>query len=85
LPPDQLGGLYIGMFGRISIPVGTIDRIVIDDKAVQRVGQLEFVDVVRDDSTLERRFIRTGLHIGDKVEILSGLLDDETVARPSAT
>ena len=85
LPADQLGGLYIGMFGRISILVGNIDRIVIDNKAMQRVGQLETVDVVRSDGTLERRFVRTGLRIGDKVEILSGLLTGETVVRPSAT
>ena len=85
LPVDQLGGLYIGMFGRLSISVGNIDRIVIDNKAVQRVGQLEFVDVVRNDGTLERRFVRTGLRMGDKIEILSGLLTGETVAKPSAT
>lgn len=80
MPPDQLEGLYIGMFGRLSIPVGSINRIVVDNGAVQRVGQLELVDVVRDDGTLDRRFIRTGLRIGNKTEILSGLNVNETVA-----
>jgi len=80
LPSDQLDGLYIGMFGRLSIPVGKIDRIVIENDAVQRVGQLELVDVVGDQGRLDRRFIRTGLRIGDKIEVLSGLNLQETVA-----
>ena len=85
LPTDQLDGLYIGMFGRLSIPIGNIDRIVVDPQAVQRVGQLEFVDVVRRDGTLERRYIRTGQRFGDEIEVLSGLNSGERVARPSTT
>ena len=80
LPSDRLDGLYIGMFGRLSIPVGEIQRVVVNDTAVQRVGQLELVDVVSDGDVLARRFVRTGRRFGDKIEILSGLNVGETVA-----
>jgi len=83
LPTDQLEGIYIGMFGRLAIPVGKIDRIVVDENVIQHVGQLEVVDVVRDDGTLDRRFIRTGVQIDDKIEILSGLNAGEVVVRRS--
>ncbi len=85
LPQKELDGIYIGMFGRLSIPVGSIDRIVVDDAVVQRIGQLEVVDVVRDDGALDRRFIRTGLRIGKMTEILSGLNPGDRVAKPAAT
>ena len=38
LPKDQLEGLYIGMFGRLSIPVGNIKRVVVAVDALQYVG-----------------------------------------------
>ena len=38
--------LYIGMFGRLQIPVGQLDRVVVAADAVQRIGQLDVVDVV---------------------------------------
>lgn len=82
LPQNQLEGLYIGSFGRLSIPVGNIDRVVVAGDAVQRIGQLDIVDVLGDDRTLERRFVRTGLRFGDQIEILSGLNVKETVALP---
>lgn len=85
LPSDQTKGLYIGMFGRLSIPVGKIDRVVVSADAVQRVGQLDLVDVVEQDGTIERRFVRTGLRLGDKIEILSGLIPGQTVVRSSST
>ena len=83
LPADQLEGLYIGMFGRLSIPVGQTERIVVPRRAVRRVGQLELVEVVTSDRTLERRFVRTGISVGQGIEILSGVDVGETVALPA--
>ncbi len=50
--------LYIGMFGRLQIPVGQLDRIVIAAEAVQQIGQLDVVDVVAESDTT-RTPIRT--------------------------
>ena len=82
LPPDQSAPVYAGMFGRVSIPVGEADRLLLPAAAVQRVGQLELVDVVGRDGRLERRFVRTGRDYDGKVEILSGLAEGERVALP---
>jgi membrane fusion protein, multidrug efflux system len=82
LPADQLSGLVTGMFGRLSVPVAKVEHIVVASDAVCHVGQLETVDVVvPDDGSLERRFIRTGRHFGDKTEVLSGLQVGETIVR----
>ncbi|MFV2068228.1 MAG: efflux RND transporter periplasmic adaptor subunit [Pirellulales bacterium] len=83
LPADQLEGLYIGMFGRLSIPVGQAERVVVPQRAIRRVGQLELVEVVTPDKTLERRFVRTGISVGKRIEVLSGIDVGETVALPA--
>lgn len=72
-----------GMFGRISIPIGQVDRLVVPRAAVRNVGQLELVEVAEPDGTLTRRFVRTGRPVDDKVEILSGLSEGEQVALPT--
>ncbi|MBN1588054.1 MAG: efflux RND transporter periplasmic adaptor subunit, partial [Pirellulales bacterium] len=68
-------GLYEGMFGRLRIPAGTRRHLCLATAAIQTVGQLQFVDVVKPDGkTLERRFITTGrLGLPGRVEVLSGL------------
>jgi membrane fusion protein, multidrug efflux system len=74
--------LYIGMFGRLQIPVGQLDRVVIAADAVQRIGQLDVVDVVAEENWLERRYVRLGKRFGSDIEILSGLRVGEHVAVP---
>ncbi len=78
--------LYEGMFGRLRIPAGERRHLCIDERAVHRVGQLEFVDVVRDDDTLERRYVKIG-RAGDdgRVEVLGGLAAGERVVVGKAT
>jgi len=80
LPADKTSRLYVGMFGRVSLPIGHTDRVVVPAAAVQHVGQLELIDVASADGGIERRFVRTGRRFGDKVEILSGLKGGEKVA-----
>ncbi len=78
--------LFEGMLGRVSIPSGTRRHLCLKEGAVETIGQLEFADVVRDDGSLERRFIRTGRRgLGGRVEVLAGLDADEQVwvKRPS--
>ena len=43
-PPN----VYSGMFGRIFIPLGEEEVLVVPPQAVRRVGQLDEVDVVQD-------------------------------------
>jgi multidrug efflux pump subunit AcrA (membrane-fusion protein) len=74
------------MFGRMMIPSGEREQLLVPADAVRSVGQLEMVKVVVDDAarasgarTVERRFVRTGATLGDRIEILSGLKPGETV------
>ncbi len=75
--------LLPGMFGRVSIPVGTVERLFVPPAAVRQLGQLDLVEVVEPDNTLTRRFVRVGPAVGDRIEILSGLSEGETVALPT--
>lgn len=76
-------GIYSGMFGRILIPLGEEDVLVIPDRAVQHVGQLQLVDVVQDDRVAQRS-IRTGHRLAGDVEVLSGLRVGERVVVPTS-
>ena len=82
-PANVKDKLYIGMFGRLQIPVGQLDRVVIAADAVQRIGQLDVVDVVSEKNKIERRYVRLGGHFGPDIEILSGLRIGERVALPN--
>jgi RND family efflux transporter MFP subunit len=78
LPPSA--GLYEGIFGRLLIPAGTRRHLCLATDAIRRVGQLEFVDVVLPDETVETRLIKTGrMGMPGRIEVLSGLRADETV------
>ncbi len=78
--------LYEGMFGRLRIPAGSRRHLCLATDAIRRVGQLEFVDVVMDDGSLQRRLIKTGrLGMPGRVEVLSGINRDDTVVLSPAT
>ena len=69
-----------GMFAKVSLPVGERKFLTIPAQAVERIGQLEFVDVVTNSGMIERRLVTTGNPIGSNyIEILSGLTEDEQV------
>lgn len=71
-------GVYPGMYGKLKIPVTESDVITIPSKAVKTVGQIQMV-LVKDNEGWKSRFIKTGLAMGDRVEVLSGLSGNETV------
>jgi len=74
-------GIYSGMFGRILIPLDEEQVLIIPRHAVQKVGQLDLVNVATDGA-VSRRAIRLGRTIGEDVEILSGLHEGEWVQVP---
>ncbi|MFZ5811530.1 MAG: efflux RND transporter periplasmic adaptor subunit [Thermodesulfobacteriota bacterium] len=78
-------GLYPGMFGRLFIPLGTRQAVVVPRNAVRRVGQLEMV-TVKDGDTSRSYAVKTGQTLEDgHVEILSGLAGGETLLIPGRT
>ncbi len=86
-------GIYSGMFGRILIPLGEEQVLILPRTAVRHVGQLELVQVVANGQVIQRA-IRTGRTLGDvhdsagkalqdQVEVLSGLRPGEQVVVPA--
>ncbi|WP_285905825.1 efflux RND transporter periplasmic adaptor subunit [Pseudodesulfovibrio pelocollis] len=79
-------GLYPGMFGRLFVPLGQREAVLVPEAAVTRVGQLETV-MVREGETWQPVHVRTGDRVGDQggdrpgglVEVLSGLSGGETL------
>ena len=81
-PPN----VYSGMFGRIFIPLGEEEVLVVPPQAVRRVGQLDEVDVV-EDGTPCRHVVQLGRTLPEGREVLSGLQAGERVVvpRPSSS
>jgi RND family efflux transporter MFP subunit len=78
MPKEE--GLFEGMFGRLLIPAGKRRHLCLATAAIDKIGQLELVDVVEPDKTLQRRFVKTGrLGMPGRVEVLSGLAAGERV------
>lgn len=74
-------GVVTGMFGRLHVPLDEIDELRVPARAVQSIGQLDFVTVFAGD-TPARRYVRTGRTTGDAIEITSGLAAGETILVP---
>jgi RND family efflux transporter MFP subunit len=72
-------GLYPGMFGRLMIPIGEIDKMYIPQDAVTNVGQLAFV-LVKSAQGPARRFVRLGERgPGNLITVVSGLNSGEII------
>jgi membrane fusion protein (multidrug efflux system) len=72
-------GLYPGMFGRLLIPIGKIDKMYLPIAAVTQVGQLDFV-IVKTEQGAVRRYVRLGPRGSDeRVEVVSGLKAGEQI------
>jgi len=68
----EIVGAFPGMYGKLMIPHGEVDVVVIPPGAVRRVGQLELV-TVQTPQGWQRRSIKTGIMHDDRIEVLSGL------------
>jgi RND family efflux transporter MFP subunit len=84
LPMQTANPTLPGMFGRLIVPVGQVERVWLPTAAVQRRGQLDLVEVAdKEGVELTRRFVRVGREVDGKIEILSGLTAGEKVALPA--
>ena len=80
LPADP--ELVNGLFGRLRVPYGKYDALVVPIGAVREVGQLMLVEVVGSDGFPQRRFVTLGQAHDGLVEVLSGLQEHEAVVMP---
>ncbi len=70
--------LLPGAFGRLWVETTPRPLMMAPASAIRRVGQLEFVGLVRDERVIDR-LVRTGPARGDRIEILSGLADGDAI------
>lgn len=68
-----------GQFARVTLAGRPVRALLIPAAAVTRLGQMERVFVASADKHAVLRLVKTGAAQGDRVEILSGLDDGETV------
>ena len=72
------GDVLPGTFGRLWVAAEAREAFFVPASAVRQIGQLAFVQVVRDGRAV-RRLVKTGPARGDRVEILSGLRDGDVI------
>lgn len=80
LPSDP--ELVNGLFGRLRVPYGKYEALMVPIGAVRDVGQLMLVEAVGPDGHPQRRFVTLGQTHDGLVEVLSGLQEGETVVVP---
>ena len=68
-----------GFYAKVFIEEETPKTVLVPESAVYRRWDFTGVWVVKEDGTLELRFVRLGKRLGDKVEILSGLEGNERI------
>jgi RND family efflux transporter MFP subunit len=81
LPPAA--GLRAGQFGRAEVPLAETATLRVPASALVRRGDLEMVFVVANGHA-QMRLVKAGRHVGDEVEIASGLSPGETVVTENA-
>lgn len=77
-------GLRSGQFGRVAVPVGEVESIRVPAVAVVQRGQMEMV-FASVNGHAQLRLVKTGRHVGDEVEIVSGLNSGEPIVTDGAT
>ena len=68
-----------GTFGRLLQPCGKRRALLIPAAAVSRAGQIETVRVLEEGGAARHRHVKTGKAHGDRLEVLSGLREGETI------
>lgn len=74
----EQAGLSAGLFARVAAAASQKSALLIPASALLERGQLSGVFVVKN-GVLHYRLVKTGVRIGDQVEILSGLAAGETI------
>ena len=80
--PNSKCTLRPGMYARTTFDMGSTEGVMVPDVAEQKqVGSAErYLYVIVGDSVAERRSVKVGRQVGDRVDILSGIEAGEPVA-----
>ncbi len=78
-PKGSSVSLRSGLFGKAHFPSGHRRVIAVPQGAVIQRGQLLEVFVVDPTNTVHLRLVKTGKQYGERVEVLSGLREEERI------
>ena len=78
--PDGQYQLYPGMFVKVAFVIGDAERLLVPAEALLRRSEVTGVYVVDDTERVRLRQVRVGNRFGDRIEVLSGLDEDERIA-----
>jgi RND family efflux transporter MFP subunit len=79
LPPGALD-LAPGMYVKVGLVIGEVDRILVPASAVIERGEVTGVYVLGSHGEVSLRYVRPGHRFGDKLEILAGLAPADRIA-----
>jgi Cu(I)/Ag(I) efflux system membrane fusion protein len=68
-----------GMYGTVTLDLPGTTGLMIPADAVVDTGEMQYVFVAKQGGRFEPRTVKLGAHARDKVAILSGVVDGETV------
>jgi len=76
--PDEQ--VKCGQLAEVNILLQRKDNVIVINKAlINKFGLKKYVNIYKDDGTLEQRIIETGLDNGTEVEVVSGLNEGDKV------
>ncbi len=79
--PEDLRGVYPGMFARAHFTTGKVKKLIVPQSAVVRRSEVTGVYVVDGEGNVSLRQVRLGEpQVNGDVEVLAGLAPGETVA-----
>ncbi len=71
-------GLRSGQFGRVAVPLATVKALRVPFTALVVRGQMELVFVATNNQA-QLRLVKTGKHLGDAIELVSGIDSGEQI------
>jgi membrane fusion protein, copper/silver efflux system len=77
--PNPVLKLKPGMYGTATLDLATSEGLVVPKEAVIDTGEVQYAFVARPGGRFEPRRLKLGTRSEDKVQVLSGLADGETV------
>ena len=73
------GALRPGMYGRVSVSARGVHALSVPAEAVVNAGQHSYVFIAHGGGHFEPRLVWTGMPEGDRVQILKGVAEGDTV------
>lgn len=83
--PNKGSKLKPEMFGVMTIRIGEeVEALMVDSEALVKEGAEQYLFIQKSDSLFEKRIVKTGFHLNEKVEITEGLKVGEKVVTKGA-